>query len=1002
MTIRIQSNARVSINVDRVEIQKTQKSFSLANKNRIERAKQGLEHKQQLVIDLLPLLFHVNHPMLPGYVNQKTPCGLSNFKPSKADLQTVKRVSKSFRYTSINRREAEIYSIFIMGSMGTLGQTRGSDLDIWLCHHPDLGANEIKALREKCALISEWAKEKRLELCFFLMNNENFLEGRSTPLSEESSGSTQHYLLLDEFYRSSLYLGGRQPLWWFVPSNYEKQYREYCNILLEKRFVRDNQIIDFGGLADIPVREFVTAAIWQMYKAIQSPYKSILKLLLLEVYAHEFPEPNFLAYQFKQRIEQSPEDIDTSDPYLLLLTRIEEYLQKKGLNKRLDIARRSFYFKTGRALSRERSKTAKPWQDTLLEEHIQRWGWRQDHLENLDGRIRWRATKVIDERQRLVSDLMNSYRVLSEFVRQHNSQPSPLHDEVAILGRKLYAAFERKSGKIEWINPDISPDISEPNLVFCRQDDNNDDNHIGVSDRDNRNSNGNKDSRRRRHDHHWRLYAHKSRTQIDRQAPLKTNRSLAELAIWSYCNKIFAEDSRAVIQISPEANTTAASSHHTARSTVSPTDRSLNELFSALRHWQPLPLPKPKQNSYRSKPCAKSLMLIVNMDPIDDSVQALPTLNTHRELALDPLNISPGAHSLIHSVELVVLNSWNELMVISPPPPQDSNTTLANLLTEILSETVTNPVQVLPKVAVYCQQSASSPLIAQRLESLIDKMMKCFHFDTTLKHARFMLCYQGRYHLWQQQAFLQHHHFDHLDQLYQYLAEPQPHLSPLVFDDNSLHDSPLRAMAMLPHSKAIQVGYRVLPKDSSRQPLAEIYCLDERGSLWVDQLPFRDEQSLLRPLHQFIRSAIQRLCLAEQHREFFGVYPVEFYHLKRPTNANGSWSADRIEITTDLRNLNFFNIQAIASNDSTGEGDYSFYCDDQAFHSLDYGTKIYRRVASYILARRRQAERYPCYITDLDLSHHHSGSQSVSLQLIDYLKVKSRLECALNQALQSI
>src|SRR5690625_6104873 len=40
-----------------------------------------------------------------------------------------------------------------------------------------------------------------------------------------------------------------------------------------------------------------------------------------------------------------------------------------------------------------------------------------------------------------------------------------------VLGRKLHAAFERKAGKIEWLNPGISDSLQESALYFqCQPD----------------------------------------------------------------------------------------------------------------------------------------------------------------------------------------------------------------------------------------------------------------------------------------------------------------------------------------------------------------------------------------------------------------------------------------------------------------------------------------------------------------------------------------------------
>ncbi len=53
-------------------------------------------------------------------------------------------------------------------------------------------------------------------------------------------------------------------------------------------------------------------------------------------------------------------------------------------------------------------------------------------------------------------------------------------------------------------------------------------------------------------------------------------------------------------------------------------------------------------------------------------------------------------------------------------------------------------------------------------------------------------------------------------------------------------------------------------------------------------------------------------------------------------------------------------------------------------------------MARHILDRRRGQERYPCYITDLDLSAMREGGE---LQTVHFLRYKQSLEQALNRAL---
>ncbi len=847
-----------------------------------------------------------------------------------------------------------------MGSVGSLGQTRDSDLDIWVCHQPELCSEGIRELQLKCERITQWAKQQHLELCFFPMNNEEFKSGGRAPLSEESSGGTQHQLLLDEFYRSALHLAGRYPLWWFVPSEHETDYDGYCQKLLGQRFLKNSEVIDLGGLPGISSDEFTTAAVWQMYKAIQSPYKSMLKLFLLEVYAQKHPETNLLAHQFKRRVEAGITDTDQLDPYIMLLHTIEDYLQQQGSMKRLEMIRRCFYFKVGQPLSRQSERPS--WQRELLKQQVNRWRWRDDQLRHLDTRRSWKASKVMSERQRLIGSLLNSYRLLSEFVRQNQSPSARLQTEIAILGRKLYAAYERKAGKIEWINPDISPDISESQLFFIRS---RDDELVS-----------------------WKIFDQEPSQASSSNMPMKSSRSLAELITWAYCNQVIIETTQSQL---------------IAASTKDIDRYSLQLLYRALEHWQPLPLTPLIQKNYTSRPIAKSLLLLVNVGSNET-----PSIDSDEQI-IDIFNVGEQTLSLINTIDLICLNSWNEILVSSPKPQRQPSLTikhqqdldgLPDLITELLSMVPQSEESLWPKLSVFVRNSVHGEQLNQRIRDLLQQLQQCFHTPAGTKTSRFILEYAGRLHLWQYAPQIQHQCFENVEQLQDYLSQPQTQASPIVIESLSLQYSPLRALTALPVSSAIQVGYRVLSQ-KGRDQQAEIYVLDERGSLFVERLPFRDQQSLLRPLHHFIRAVIGRLCLIDQHRQHFGVYPVEFYRFD-PASEPESWLARRVDIATDLKNLNFFSIQAIIVSSTDQAMEFSFYCDDQEFHSLDYGDKIYRRVASYILARRRQAERYPCYITDLDLSRLDTSGSNSAKQVCDYLTIKNKLERELNHALQTL
>ncbi len=249
--------------IDRKVLSQLRARFLKLNEGRMARAMEGLSTRQQLVLNLLPLFFHVNHPLLPGYVSGATPAGLSCYEPDPQALAEAQRLTRSFSYKPRHGNPPRpIHGLFLMGSLGTLAQADQSDMDVWVCHAPDLGENELAELQKKCQLLETWAAGQGAEAHFFLIDPNRFVRGeRDTQLSSDDCGTTQHYLLLDEFYRTAIWLAGRTPLWWLVPVYEERRYEQYIDTLLSKRFVPAEENLDLGHMARIPPGEFIGAGL---------------------------------------------------------------------------------------------------------------------------------------------------------------------------------------------------------------------------------------------------------------------------------------------------------------------------------------------------------------------------------------------------------------------------------------------------------------------------------------------------------------------------------------------------------------------------------------------------------------------------------------------------------------------------------------------------------------------------------------------------------------------
>lgn len=942
--------------VDRKQLTLLKQRFFELNQQRYERTHSALSERQQQFLALLPLLFHVNHPMLPGYISHHSACGVYNYKPDKETVRIAKGWARSFNYNrDLIVSQPAIDAIFVMGSIGTIAQSEASDLDIWICHGEALPEKALTDLQQKCRRLSQWAEQSiHLETHFFLMTSTSFQTRQTATLTSEGSGSAQHFLLLDEFYRTALWLAGKVPLWWFVPASQEQDYQRYTQTMLSKRFIRAADVIDFGGIPSIPANEFIGAGIWQLYKGIEAPYKSVLKLLLLESYASkESSEP--LALAFKRAVYKTTPDASQLDPYVMIYQRLEAHLLSHGQLQRLELMRRCFYFKVNKPLTRTSRSPTKSWQRLLLEQMVAQWDWPSYQLHTLDNRAHWKAPHVIAERTLLVNELSNSYRLLSELHKHVFTQATISNEELMILGRKLHAAFERKAGKIEWINPGISRDLHESTLSITQE---------------------NESAQER-----WQLHCGipqelSLRTPAE---PIKRARNLVELLLWAYCNGVLSLATRLDI-LSNQVQ-------------LSNTQR--QQMLQTLHQWLPLPLEPVAHEQFKQSTQIDRILLLLNVgvEPQADlHKKGMQMLSNQR----DALGYSGFRENLVLTADIVQSNSWQEIVC-----RHYSNDAMINSLLHYLRMLPPGRGLVLPELTIRCFNTQQGNTIAQRLEELWRDIIACFYSGTRPRNSRYILEMGDEYLLLQ---FLQQQphitRYNSYEKLLEKLANAQIEYSPIVVDRYALRDQPLKLFCSVVGRPGIYLFYQA---PIHAQELAQVSILDEKGSLFTAEMPYYNQQTLLRPLHRFIRVAIERQSyngdLAVQQSL---MQNVQFYEVLGKVKQQQGYLEPR-SVTSDISQVAFVNIQAIAEPDVEGNINYTIYCDQKEFSSLKYQDEFYPAVAHYILQRRLKGERYPCYITDLDLSLCRDLiAPQTGLQLSHYLQAKARIEQQLNAAMRNL
>jgi len=935
------------------------------NRERLGRTQNALRRNQQDFLELLPIFFHVNRAALPGFVSKNTPAGIPLYSPSDKGLQALNKVAKGFVYEQRALHAYEIQSLFVMGSVGTIAQSEKSDFDVWICHNPELNADALAELKLKCNRIEEWSDAIGLEVHFFLMNADKFKNGEARKLSRESSGSTQHHLLLEEFYRTGLLLAGRYPAWWLVPPEYEHDYDNFVRDLLHERLVSVNEVIDFGGLASIPAEEYLGAALWQLYKGIDSPYKSVLKILLMENYASAYPQTRLLSLEFKSMVYQGTTDLDRLDHYAVLMNRLEQYLQEQGNTERLDLVRRCFYFKADLPLS-ETDKHGVSWRRDMLQAMVDRWGWGHERLEMLDDRGKWKIRKVLNERRILVDELTDSYSFLSNFARENTGSLSRISEtDLNTLGRMLYAAFDRKAGKIELVNRGVSTNVAEPKLTFQQI----------------LNTDG---------EENWNLIIDmkvvKNGKQAIQHASLRRSQSVADLIAWCHFNRLV--NSRTVLSIDSKNSML--------------TIKEIKSMLAALEELYPNgQVAGRKIEDFARPPKIVSGCVFTNvgLDPLLARSRRGTSIVSDKT---DVLNFSGFSFNLARSFDLLLVTSWQEVFIYRYSSMEGLLDCLCQYLRWHLNSSHAGGFH-LPSFS-YC--SAHSDAIAKRIGRLFSDVTQNFFPGNKLRKIRYILEVQESYFvLYVDRDNFTYKRTDSVAELYQFLSQPQTEFIPIVTDRFTLQNSILPGILAKNKPGSIQLYYETLGNSmgsnstsNSTGNSANLFVLDQYGSVFHQSVPFHDDQALLNQFILFLSNVVNR------HRVSGDYPPVEHFqnidYCRVTALPNGDCRFEPKYLDPERLRKSYFHVQVI-TNMVDQKPVFTVYCDNKEFSSYDYGKGLFHAVAKYVYDRRRSGEKYPIYITDLDLAPALLGEPS-KVHIIEYLNYKKRIEVALNNEMRSL
>ena len=403
-------------------------------------------------VNAIPALLSVNDRKVPGFVEGGGLVGIAGYAP---DSETLRYLKGRFGLDSMPEvSKPFVQCLAVMGSVGTVAYNRKSDFDYWACvDKRGVSEKQAAAFQKKTDEIQKWAlKEAGVEVHIFINDITNLKMNIFAEDEDEGFGSTIGGVLKDEFFRSSIIIAGKTPFWWVIPgfvsdSDYEKLFAH----IPEKD--RRDKYVDIGNLYRISREDFLGAALFQLIKAIGNPFKSILKIGILEKYLFSEGNTVLLSQKLKASLQRGKLGNSVPDSYLIMFNEVykyyEEVLEDKNL---LPILRQNLYLKIDPQLSKYlalKERKNLPYKVVAMFRVVKEWGWSIDEIRDLDDFESWDYTRIIQFWNSVKKFMLLSYQKISREMPSLNLQKKISSSDFKLLSSIIKANFSIEPGKIE-------------------------------------------------------------------------------------------------------------------------------------------------------------------------------------------------------------------------------------------------------------------------------------------------------------------------------------------------------------------------------------------------------------------------------------------------------------------------------------------------------------------------------------------------------------------------
>lgn len=431
------------------------------NKARTERALELMSPEKRDGFHIIPFLLHVNHHSFPGFVDDpKTPIGLINYSLRDELTEALHRVFPEQQaliddLKPIWPKRRMMESLVLMGSIGTIAQSEQSDFDYWVCvDGTRYKSAHFRLLQKKLHLIEQWAeKQFGMEVHFFLSDIEKVRNNDFGVADGESSGSAQAIFLKAEFYTTNIVVAGKAPFWWLLHEGAtDQQYQQLQSSLKEGVSPEPKWFMDLGNIERMDTAELFGAAIWQISKAMDSPFKSVLKMAKLEVFLATIDSHQPLCSLLRTAVHNGTKaegDQEFIDPYGIMFDHVIEHYQKVGETDTVELLQLCLYLKSDCGLSLPADESAFHFKRKIIMAYVDKWGWSREKIKKIDRIKYWDFKELSQIGKRIHAFLIGCYRRISVKIADHKQMVSK--EDVTVIGRKIDSFYSKKDNKIDYM-----------------------------------------------------------------------------------------------------------------------------------------------------------------------------------------------------------------------------------------------------------------------------------------------------------------------------------------------------------------------------------------------------------------------------------------------------------------------------------------------------------------------------------------------------------------------